>query len=94
MEGYEPDEFGGVQEAFRGGLGKRAPVPGGGELDGGGVGRFLICVGRSCGVECGLIIGPNELLMELAYNCCAKVSPPPDDDRFRGVFMGATASCG
>lgn len=32
------------------------------------------------GSDCELIIGLNELLMELAYNCCAKVSLPADCD--------------
>lgn len=73
------------------------PVPGGGELEGGGVGRFLICIGGcwevgGCGMVCELIIGPSEVLMELAYNFCAKVSPPPDG--VRGFCMGRTASWG
>ena len=44
------------------------------------------------GTDCELTIGPNELLKELAYNCCAKVSLLPDCDGFRGVCMEETAS--
>ena len=44
------------------------------------------------GTDCELIIGLNELLMELAYNCCAKVSLPPDCDGSRRDCNGGTAS--
>ena len=44
------------------------------------------------GTDCELIIGLNELLMELAYNCCAKVKLQPDCDGSRGVCMGGTTS--
>ena len=42
------------------------------------------------GTDCESIIGLNELLMELAYNCCAKVSllPDCDESESRGVCMG------
>jgi hypothetical protein len=36
-----------MSDPFEGAFGKRTLVPGGGELDGGGVGRFLICIGGS-----------------------------------------------
>lgn len=36
-----------MPDPFEGAFGKWAPVPGGGELDGGGVGRFLTCIGGS-----------------------------------------------
>lgn len=65
-------------------------MPGGGEPDGGGVGRFLTreCIAGSWES----IIGLSELLRELAYNCCAKVSLLLDRDGFRGVCVGGSAS--
>ena len=64
-----------------------------GELDGGGIGR-LISIGGSWdgGTDCELIIGLNELLKELAYNCWAKVSLLPACDGFRRVCRGTASS--